>query len=291
MESLTASIDTGFGQGVSGGAAFQALPAGAVGTIRLFIGRARPNTTQPGSFSVTQACYLTPCLKSILPQALLRLTLRLQTPLPARAAGYAGCWAAWGWCCCWCWLWCSFLTPGCATPSKSRWASKRTGQYSLAIGELHTSLWNRSIRLRHLRLRPAAQVADSLPRLRFDLAQLHVSGVGLWALLRRQVVPIDSVVLDSARLNVLALARRPSPKAQRAAAPAAAAHLDGLQIDYLGLLHAQARYHPATQPRGGFARPTWWPGTCSSAPPGRPIPSAWPTPRPGSWPCAGRGPR
>ena len=135
--------------------------------------------------------------------------------------------------------------------------SKQThGQYRLQVGALHTSLWHRSIRLRHLRLRPAAQVADSLPRLRLDLAQLRISGVGLWALLRRQVVPIDSVVLDSARLQVLALAQRPAKDVGQPLHKRLPLHLDGLRIGYLGLLHTTAAYQPAAPPRGRFAQAT-----------------------------------
>lgn len=133
-------------------------------------------------------------------------------------------------------------------------AKQTHGQYQLRVGELRTSLWRRGIRLEHLRLRPAAQVADTLPRLRLDLAHLRVSGVGLWALLRRQLVPIDSVVLDSAHLDVLALARQPTRNAGRPLHENLPLHLKGLQIDYLSLLRAQARYAPAAQPSAQFGR-------------------------------------
>ena len=130
------------------------------------------------------------------------------------------------------------------------------GQYQLKVGELHTSLWRRSIRLVGIRLRPAAVVADTLPRLRLDLARLHVSGVGLWALLRKQVVPIDSLVLDSANIDLLALARRPTRHAGRPLHERLPLHLPGLNIGYCGLLHTTARYEPAdrAQPAGRFAR-------------------------------------
>lgn len=108
-----------------------------------------------------------------------------------------------------------FLDPWLRRTLEKQVNEQTHGQYRLRVGALHTSLWHRSIRLRHLRLRPAALVADSLPRLRLDLAQLRIAGVGLWALLRKQVVPIDSVVLDSARLQVLALAQRPTKNAAR----------------------------------------------------------------------------
>ena len=133
-------------------------------------------------------------------------------------------------------------------------AQQTHGQYQLRVGALHSSLWHRNLRLDHLRLRPAAAVADTLPRLRLDLARLRVSGVGLWALLRRQLVPIDSVVLDSARLDVLALARKPAKNAGRPLHEQLPLHLPGLRIGYLGLRRVQARYAPAAPPSGQFAR-------------------------------------
>ena len=118
------------------------------------------------------------------------------------------------------------------------------GQYRLRIGALHTSLWQRAIRLQHLRLRPAAALADTLPRLRLDVARLNATGVGLWALLRKGTVPIDSVVVDSARLEVLALATKPPRNARKPLHQRLPLKLKGLQIDYFGLQHAQTNYLP-----------------------------------------------
>ncbi|WP_210517248.1 hypothetical protein [Hymenobacter terricola] len=126
------------------------------------------------------------------------------------------------------------------------------GQYRLQVGALHTSLWHGAIRLRNLRLRPAATVADTLPRVRLDVARLNVTGVGLWALLRKQLVPIDSVVLDSAHIQVLALARKPTKPATQPLHERLPLKLPGLRIGYFGLLHVQARYEPAAQPSGSF---------------------------------------
>ncbi|GAA4034347.1 hypothetical protein GCM10022409_18390 [Hymenobacter glaciei] len=118
------------------------------------------------------------------------------------------------------------------------------GQYRLQVGGLHTSLWQRAIRLSGLRLRPAATVADTLPRIRLDVAQLNVTGVGLLALLRKGVVPIDSVVLDSARIEVLALAQKPTRNAAKPLHEQLPLKLKGLDIGYFGLLHTQATYQP-----------------------------------------------
>ncbi|GAB3585952.1 hypothetical protein [Hymenobacter daeguensis] len=118
------------------------------------------------------------------------------------------------------------------------------GQYRLQIAQLNTSLMQRAIRLRGLRLRPAAQVADTLPRLRLDAAELNVTGIGLLALLRKGVVPVDSVVLDSVRLDVLALAANPTRRAGQPLHQRLPLKLKGLAINYAGLQHAQVHYLP-----------------------------------------------
>ena len=126
------------------------------------------------------------------------------------------------------------------------------GQYRLQVGALHTSLWQRAVRLSGLRLRPAATVAGTLPRIRLDVAQLDITGISLLALLRKGVVPIDSVVLDSARIEVLALAQKPTKNAGKPLHEQLPLKLKGLDIGYFGLLHTQASYQPGGTP----ARPT-----------------------------------
>ena len=130
-------------------------------------------------------------------------------------------------------------------------ATQTHGQYRLQVGALHTSLWQRAIRLSGLRLRPAATVADTLPRARLDVAHLHITGIGLLALLRKGVVPIDSVVLDSARIEVLALAQKPTRNAGKPLHEQLPLKLEGLDIGYFGLLHTRASY----QPGGAAAAP------------------------------------
>ena len=126
------------------------------------------------------------------------------------------------------------------------------GQYRLRVGALRTRLWQRTVRLSGLRLRPAAAVADTLPRVRLDAARLHVTGIGLLALLRKGVVPIDSVVLDSAFVEVLALARKPTRHAGQPLHEQLPLRLEGLAIGYFGLLHARATFRPG----GAQAPPT-----------------------------------
>ncbi|HEX8326985.1 MAG TPA: hypothetical protein VF629_05560 [Hymenobacter sp.] len=139
-----------------------------------------------------------------------------------------------------------FLDPWLRRTLEKQVTTQTHGQYRLQVGELRTSLWQRAIRLREVRLRPAAQVADTLPRIRLDVAQLHVTGVGLLALLRKGVVPIDSVVLDSARIEVLALALQPTKNAGQPLHAQLPLRLKGLQIGYVGLTHTQALYLPTS---------------------------------------------
>ena len=127
-------------------------------------------------------------------------------------------------------------------------SQKTQGQYQLRIGELRTRLLARSIRLQQVELIPQASVADTLPRIRLLLPELRVSGVGLLALLRKGVVPIDSVVLDSVRLQVLALAQKPGAHAGQPLHARLPLGIKGLRLGFLGLRHAQAQYGPAQQP-------------------------------------------
>lgn len=150
-----------------------------------------------------------------------------------------------------------WLDPWLRRKLEQRVSTQTHGQYRLQVGALHTSLWQRAIRLSSLRLRPAAAVADTLPRVQLDVAQLNITGIGLLALLRKGVVPIDSVVLDSVRVEVLALPQKPTRHAGRPLHEHLPLKLKGLDIDYFGLLHAQGRYQPggeAAQPQAQFRR-------------------------------------
>uniref|UniRef100_UPI00054D6C74 hypothetical protein n=1 Tax=Hymenobacter sp. IS2118 TaxID=1505605 RepID=UPI00054D6C74 len=145
-----------------------------------------------------------------------------------------------------------FLDPWLKQKLEQQVAAQTNGQYRLQVAELRTNLWQRAIRLRGLRLRPAAQVADTLPRVRLNAARLHLTGVGLLALLRKGVVPIDSLVLDSARIEVLALARKPPPNATQPLHERLPLNVAGVAVGYFGLLHTQANYRPDSQPTAHF---------------------------------------
>jgi hypothetical protein len=128
-------------------------------------------------------------------------------------------------------------------------ATQTHGQYTLAVASLRTRLLARSLYLGGLRLQPATPtLADTLPRLTARLASLDLSGVGLLALLRGRTVPIDSLTLDSLRLDVAALARRPAPH------PSPPLYQQRpLRLGYLALRHAGGTFGPATAPMGELA--------------------------------------
>jgi hypothetical protein len=123
------------------------------------------------------------------------------------------------------------------------------GQYTLTVGSLRTRLLARSLHLGGLSLRPVIPtLADTLPHLTARLASLDLSGVGLLAMLRGHTVPIDSLTLDSLRVNVVALAKRPAP------------HLSPplyqqrpLRLGYLALRHVSGAFGPADKPIGELA--------------------------------------
>ncbi|UOQ52501.1 hypothetical protein [Hymenobacter cellulosivorans] len=142
------------------------------------------------------------------------------------------------------------LDPWLRTTLEKQVATQTQGRYRLQIGELHTSLWYRSVQLRNIRLRPAQAGSQwsqaKLPRLLADVPVLRITGIGLGALLRGSVVPIDSVVLAGARLRVLELpGKQPAGQPLHEQLPK---HLDGLRIGYLGLLGWQVAYGPERLP-------------------------------------------
>ena len=153
------------------------------------------------------------------------------------------------------WLALSFLLDPWLKNQLEQQVTRQThGQYRLQVGELRTSLWQRAVRLSSVRLRPAPAVTDTLPRIRLDVARLNVTGIGLLALLRKAVVPLDSVVLDSARIEVLALAAQPTKNAEKPLHERLPLNIKGLEIGYFGLLHTQASYRPGTQPTAQVRR-------------------------------------
>lgn len=132
-----------------------------------------------------------------------------------------------------------FLDPWLKQKLEKQVAGQTHNQYQLQIGDLNTHLLSRTIELRYLRLRPAAQVADTLPRLRAAAARLTVSGIGLWAILRQNVVPVDSFALDSLRFVLEALPQKPGHPDPRPLHQRLPLGLPGLRLGHLRLHDAQ----------------------------------------------------
>jgi len=126
------------------------------------------------------------------------------------------------------------------------------GQYALHVAGLRTELLARSLHLRGVALRPTIpNLADTLPRLSLRLARLDLSGVGLLALLRGRTAPIDSLTLDSLRLDVAALARRPAPH------PTPPFYQQRpLRLGYLALRHVGGSFGPTEAPAGQLREAT-----------------------------------
>jgi len=132
-----------------------------------------------------------------------------------------------------------FLDPWLKQKLEKQVAEQTHGQYHLKIGDLRTHLFSGSIELRYLRLRPAAQVADTLPRLRAAAARLTVSGVGLWEVWRKEVVPVDSFALDSLRFALECLPKKPGRPDPRPLHQRLPLGLPGLRLGLLRLHDAQ----------------------------------------------------
>ena len=149
-----------------------------------------------------------------------------------------------------------FLDPLLKRTLEKQVAQQTDEQYHLKVRYLKTHLFSGGIELHGLRLRPATTVADSLPRLRADLAHFTADGVGLWDVLWKNVVPIDSVGLDSLQLTVTRLpATQPKEPADTLALyEKLPLDLPGLRIGTLVLHNAQASVTDNKQPVASFER-------------------------------------
>ena len=138
------------------------------------------------------------------------------------------------------------LDPWLRRTLENQVAQQTHGQYQLAVGSLRTELWPRALHLRRVALRPTARpLADTLPRLTLYLGRLDLRGVGVLALLRGRTAPVDSLVLDSLRVQVQALAKKPAP---HPTAPLYQQH--PLRLGYLALRHIGGIFGPASKPTG-----------------------------------------
>ncbi|MBC6698296.1 DUF748 domain-containing protein [Hymenobacter puniceus] len=129
------------------------------------------------------------------------------------------------------------------------------GRYELRIGELETHLWARSLTVRqvHLRtLRTPNPDTAKLPEVRLAVPEMRASGIGLLALARRQVVPIDSVVLDSVQLRLAQLPTSAGPsRPLHQQLPLA---LPGVRLGAVVLRQAQVRYGTVQHAVGQVSR-------------------------------------
>lgn len=141
------------------------------------------------------------------------------------------------------------LDPWLRRKLETQVATQTHGQYALSVASLRTRLLARSLHLGGLSLKPTtATLADTLPRLTARLASLDVSGVGVLTLLRGGTVPIDSLTLDSLRLDVAALPKRPTNH------PGPLLYQQHpLRLGYLALRHASGAFGPAAKPVGKLA--------------------------------------
>lgn len=138
------------------------------------------------------------------------------------------------------------LDPWLRRAAQERVQTASKGRYQLRIGNLQTSLWHRRVQLRAVRVHTVATNPDSvgLPRVEAALSCLELTGVGLWALLRRGEVPVDSVLLDSVAVQLHgwpAATASAQPLHQRL--PVA-----GLRVGHLVVQHLHGFYGPAAQP-------------------------------------------
>ncbi|KAA9327082.1 hypothetical protein F0P96_17740 [Hymenobacter busanensis] len=140
-------------------------------------------------------------------------------------------------------------------------AEKSHGRYQLHIGSLRTNLRRRGITLRNIQLRPVAgRAADSLPApwLVLDVGRLHVGGIGLGAVLRHEVVPVDSLAIQTVRARVLNTPDdldKGGPLHQQLPKRLAGIRLAHLLVDDVRVSSGPAR-HPTTQLRQGKLRAT-----------------------------------
>lgn len=148
------------------------------------------------------------------------------------------------------------LDPWLRGTLENKVAEGSRGRYQLAIGKLNSHLWSGTVALAdvHLRTR-SGTVADTaaLPPITLDISQLRVVGVGLWAALRKQVVPIDSVSVSGVQLRLGALPRR-SPSSAKPLYEQLPFELPGLRLGVISLRRMRARYGPLRQSVGQVER-------------------------------------
>ncbi|QDA61330.1 hypothetical protein [Hymenobacter jejuensis] len=132
-------------------------------------------------------------------------------------------------------------------------ATRSAGRYELRIASLQTSLWQRSIRLNGVRLKPTASFGkikniNALPHLQFTLQELRIAGIGLSDLLRHDVVAVDKVQLDSLHLRVYEWPKTSRKASSKPLYQQLPFDVKGLRLGEIALTRIQAAYGPNEQP-------------------------------------------
>ncbi|QKG54543.1 hypothetical protein [Hymenobacter sp. BRD67] len=120
------------------------------------------------------------------------------------------------------------------------------GAYRLRIGELRVGFWSRSLEIRRAQLVPVPQSPGGwppgLPHASLSVADIQLSGVGLLALLRGGVVPIDSLVVSDVSLELPVGLPRQLLTNNRPLYTYLPRQVAGLRLGLVALRHLRARY-------------------------------------------------
>ncbi|UOG73586.1 DUF748 domain-containing protein [Hymenobacter tibetensis] len=146
----------------------------------------------------------------------------------------------------------ALLDPWLRYTLEKQMATASQGRYRLVIDELRTHLWSRTVVLRGVHVRSEKDAAATgapakLPDLTLDLAELRIAGIGLGAAVRRQVVPIQSIVLETPQLQLGILPNSPSDSASKPLHQQLPLGLPGVRVGYVAVRHMKARYGTVLQ--------------------------------------------
>ncbi|MDF7812251.1 DUF748 domain-containing protein [Hymenobacter sp. YC55] len=139
----------------------------------------------------------------------------------------------------------SMLDPWLRRTLEKQTAKASQGQYHLVIEDLRTHLWSRTVVLRGVHLRSVAGAksgSTQLPGLSLDVARLRVAGIGVVAALRRQEVPLDSLLLTGVQLQLGEMPPTPKDRVTQPLYQRLPLGLPGLRVGYLALQRLKARY-------------------------------------------------
>ena len=154
----------------------------------------------------------------------------------------------------------SLLDPWLRQTLEKQAAKASQGQYHLVIDDLHTHLWSRTVVLSGVHLRSVAGANPSptkLPDLSIDLQQLRIAGIGIVAALRRQEMPLDSIVLTGMQLQLEEMPPTPQDSAPKPLYQRLPLGLLGMRVGYVALHRLKARYGSSQQTQVQVAQATF----------------------------------